>query len=188
MDFSFTGKNRYQQVVSQNRTATDAFFFPLLLKKPFRFLRITMHQALPLISAPALGRSLPVLPVTGHKPALCPRVLGSLGLTLPCLSAPKHPATGSVLPQKAQPGAAHLLEEPSDAEHPLFPIRRFVPISLAHALLALTQALPCLLLPALPCPPGAERHHQGKKGDAIRRCNSPLVWAGRKLPLSQKGK
>lgn len=151
-------------------------FFPPCLKN-LKFLRIIRHQALPLISPPTLGTPLPTLEATER---CSPRVLGG--------PRPTQPATGSVLPQKAQLSAAHLLEEPSDAEHPLFPIRRFVPISLAHALLALTQALPCLLLPALPCPPGAERHHQGKKGDAIRRCNSPLVWAGRKLPLSQKGK
>ena len=124
------------------------------------------NQVLPLISPPSLGRLLLVPEARGDKPAPCPPGPGGTGLTLPCPPAPAQAATDSVLPQKAQLGAAHLPEEPPDAE--------FVPVSLTPA-----------LLPTLPCPPGTESR---EKGVVIRHCNSLLVWAGRKLLLSRRGK
>lgn len=137
--------------------------------------------------SPALGRL--ALAVMGHKPALYPLFPAALPV---CTHTHTHPqpATGGVLPQKAQLGAAHVLEEPLGAEHLPFPIRWFVPVSLAHGFRALTRALPCLLLPC--CPRhfallGLSSTTKGK-GAVIRRCNSLLVWAGRKLPLSQRGK
>lgn len=124
----------------------SGFFFPCL--KNSKFLRITRHQVLPLISPPALGKPLPMLEAMGHKPVLYPPGPGGSGAHPALPFAPTPPATGSILPEKAQMGTA--LEDPPDAEHPPFPAWWFIPVSLAHMLLAVTRSLPCLLLPCCP--------------------------------------